>query len=131
MLERIKYFSRIQTTPNQYYYCFIFLIGLFLTSFNSRAQYTDIINSNTPGRTMGAYTVGEAVYQLESLYSSDHQTHIYPDSDYHINDIESTFRFGFKERVELIYEFGHRSKIDHTQISTQKAYLRIVSDLKF
>lgn len=76
MLERIKYFSRIQTTPNQYYYCFIFLIGLFLTSFNSRAQYTDIINSNTPGRTMGAYTVGEAVYQLESLYSSDHQTHI-------------------------------------------------------
>ncbi len=115
MLERIKYFSRIQTTPNQFIYSFIFVIGLLLTSTTSRAQYTDIINSNTPGRTMGAYTVGEAVYQLESLYSSDHQTHIYTDSDYHINDIESTFRFGFKERVELIYEFGHRSKIDHTQ----------------
>ena len=44
--------------------------GLFsffvLLAITAHAQYTDIINSNKPGRSMGAYSVGQKVAQAEA-----------------------------------------------------------------
>ena len=37
---------------------FFFLV---LSAITTQAQYTDIINSNKPGRSMGAYAVGRKV----------------------------------------------------------------------
>ena len=37
-----------------------------VSGMNLQAQYTDIINSNKPGRSMGAYAVGRKVAQVES-----------------------------------------------------------------
>jgi hypothetical protein len=115
MLEPTKYFSKFFSIKQNLSKVLFLSSCAILLSTESRAQYTDIINSNTPGNTMGAYTVGEAVYQLESFFSMDQQQHPYKESsDYNINDLRTSFRFGFKERVELIYEFGYRTKVDHT-----------------
>ena len=42
------------------------LFFLLLSTITTKAQYTDIINSNKPGRSMGAYAVGRKVAQVES-----------------------------------------------------------------
>ena len=42
------------------------LLSLTLLSFlDSNAQYTDVINSNRPGKSMSAFSVGKTVIQAE------------------------------------------------------------------
>lgn len=124
MLERTKYFSKSKNIKQSTVSLVVFLMISLLITQLSTAQYTEIINSNTPGNTMGAYTVGKAVYQLESFISSDKQTHIYLNTDDQISDLESTFRFGFKERIELIYEFGYRMNTDNLANINTKAIFK-------
>lgn len=40
-------------------------VGFMLISVNQYAQYTDIINSNRPGKSMSAFSVGKTVIQAE------------------------------------------------------------------
>jgi hypothetical protein len=42
------------------------LIGFLLLSATPYAQYTDIINSNRPGKSMSAFSVGKSVIQAEA-----------------------------------------------------------------
>jgi hypothetical protein len=42
--------------------CFSAMLTIPQTSI---AQYTDVINSNRPSQSMGAFSVGKRVYQLE------------------------------------------------------------------
>lgn len=42
-----------------------FLVGFLLISATQYAQYTDIINSNRPGKSMSAFSVGKTVIQAE------------------------------------------------------------------
>lgn len=42
-----------------------FLVGFILVSTTQYAQYTDIINSNRPGKSMSAFSVGKTVIQAE------------------------------------------------------------------
>ena len=42
-----------------------FLFGFLLISATQYAQYTDIINSNRPGKSMSAFSVGKTVIQAE------------------------------------------------------------------
>ena len=42
-----------------------FLVGFLLISATQYAQYTDIINSNRPGKSMSAFSVGKTVVQAE------------------------------------------------------------------
>ncbi|WP_417886939.1 transporter [Zunongwangia sp.] len=49
------------------FYQKVFLFSVFtLLCMISHAQYTETINSNLPGRSQGAYSVGVGVYQLEA-----------------------------------------------------------------
>ena len=43
-----------------------FLVGFLLISATQYAQYTDIINSNRPGKSMSAFSVGKTVIQAEA-----------------------------------------------------------------
>lgn len=44
----------------------IYLVGLIFLSFlKGQAQYTDIINSNRPGKSISAFSVGQTVIQAE------------------------------------------------------------------
>ena len=42
-----------------------FLVGFLLISATQYSQYTDIINSNRPGKSMSAFSVGKTVIQAE------------------------------------------------------------------
>ena len=78
------------------------LIGYCLSS---QAQYTDIINSNRPGESYGAYSVGTNVLQLEAglAYGEDtHSSRLIPDLT-QIN-YEYQLRYGIIERLELMYD---------------------------
>jgi hypothetical protein len=43
----------------------LLIVGFLLISTNQYAQYTDIINSNRPGKSMSAFSVGKTVIQAE------------------------------------------------------------------
>ena len=55
------------------------LFGLFalafLSSTLSNAQYTEVINSNRPGESVGAFAVGTGVIQLESGFFYEQRDH--------------------------------------------------------
>jgi hypothetical protein len=80
-------------------------IGLVLAAGSLQAQYTDVINSNRPGNSNGAYAVGKGVIQLESGYLNEQL----PASELYAiqkrQAMEVVLRVGlFKEELELMYE---------------------------
>jgi hypothetical protein len=53
------------------------LLTLLLIPLLNFAQYTDQINSNRPGETMSAFSVGKSVIQLETgAYGTVSYTHL-------------------------------------------------------
>lgn len=79
--------------------CLVFVGG------SLQAQYTDVINSNRPGNSNGAYAVGKGVIQLESGYFNRQ----IPASELYAarwnEAMEISLRIGFfKEELELLYD---------------------------
>ncbi len=67
------------------------------------SQYTDVINSNRPGTSFSAYSVGTKVYQGEFGMSYGHDEHNLFDADVDYFDIEYAFRWGvWREQFILI-----------------------------
>ena len=86
---------------------FRFLFGLlFITIPSLFAQYTDQINSNRPGESIGAFSVGTGVIQFEAggeYRSYKHKA--YNNSTVQGNIGFFSLRWGFlKEELELTYE---------------------------
>ena len=53
---------------------FLPLLTLFVTSINF-AQFTDVINSNRPGKSIAAFSVGKTVIQAElGFYGIDRKS---------------------------------------------------------
>lgn len=81
------------------------LILLFVVSYEAKAQYTDIINSNSPGNTMGAFSVGTGIYQAEGHFYVDRVTVDSLASEELLNNSILSLRIGlFKENLEIIYD---------------------------
>src|SRR5690554_5289594 len=74
-----------------------FLIALFLFSgpLVLQAQYTDMINSNRPGNSQGAFSVGTGVIQFEAggKYGSDE--HSLAQTTSNLWGIDYSLRMGF------------------------------------
>lgn len=69
------------------------------------AQYTDVINSNRPGKANSAYSVGTGVIQLESGLFYEQQDHATLDTESGIFGADLALRYGlFFEPLELIWE---------------------------
>lgn len=87
---------------------FSFLL-LNLVASNVFAQYTDMINSNRPGQSMSAFSVGKTVFQIESgLYfiTEDHNPARYESTG---GGIDLDFRYGvWKEELEVIANFKYQ-----------------------
>jgi len=80
---------------------------LFFLSFTAHSQYTDIINSNSPGNTMSAYSVGSGVYQVEGRFYVDRfrVNNEIKDTESLFNNSTISLRVGlFKEALEVVYE---------------------------
>ncbi len=81
------------------------LVLLILLSCKSYGQYTDIINSNSPGNTMGAFAPGTGVYQAEGRFYVDRITVDSLMSESLLNNGLLSLRVGvFKENLEFIYD---------------------------
>jgi hypothetical protein len=82
-------------------YFLMFMSGMF-----SYAQYTEIINSNRPGSSHGAFSVGVNVFQVESGISGQTLKH----SNLNSSQIDALnfnylFRYGFlNEKLEVFLD---------------------------
>ena len=88
----------------------LFILIFGITSQISFGQFTDEINSNRPGRSMMAFSVGKSVFQTETglhYVNEDHKTLDYKASGFMA---EFDMRWGlFFEQLELIAEFQYQN----------------------
>jgi hypothetical protein len=83
----------------------ILSIIFFLSCFNNYGQFTDQINTNRPGESMGAYSVGKKVYQIEGGFYAVKENHKKLAYDATGFGIDIAARAGlFYERLEFILE---------------------------
>ena len=88
----------------------LFVLSLFSVAQYAMAQFTDEINSNRPGRSMMAFSVGKSIFQAESginYISEDHKA-----LDYKANGLIGEFdvRWGlFFEQLEFIAEILYQN----------------------
>lgn len=88
---------------------FFCITGFLLTSFTNYGQYTDVINSNRPGESMSAFSVGKTVFQAEmGLYGIQEKHDL---SRYEANGFgtDLSLRYGaFFEQLELILDMQYQ-----------------------
>jgi len=88
----------------------LFVLIFGITSQISFGQFTDEINSNRPGRSMMAFSVGKSVFQTETglhYVNEDHKTLDYKASGFMA---EFDMHWGlFFEQLELIAEFQYQN----------------------
>lgn len=78
---------------------------LIFTSQSVQAQYTDVINSNRPGKANSTYSVGTGVYQIETGYLFQRYRDESIQSESTNNQIDLVLRMGlYREAIEIMYE---------------------------
>ena len=78
---------------------FIFVISLHITAFS---QYTETINSNRPGESQGAFSVGTGVIQLETGLDFGNDSHRLLETDTDIIGVNAALRYGLLvEQLEI------------------------------
>ena len=81
----------------------LFLAALLFLSFsNISAQYTDMINTNRPGVSQGAFSVGKNVLQFETGFSYGKEDHRLLSTETNAWAIDYSVRYGFfREELEV------------------------------
>ncbi len=80
---------------------FLFLLSLLAIS-QASAQYTEMINTNRPGGSQGAFSVGTNVLQFETGFSYGKEKHELLKTETNGFAIDYSVRYGFwKERLEV------------------------------
>lgn len=80
---------------------FLFLLSILSLS-NVSAQYTEMINTNRPGGSQGAFSVGTNVIQVETGFSYGKEKHELLKTETNAWAIDYSVRYGFwKERLEV------------------------------
>lgn len=99
---------------------FTFFI-VFITSSNTFAQYTEMINTNRPGGSQGAFAVGKNVLQLEAGMSLGKEEHSLLKTETNGLNIDYAIRYGFwKERLEVSFTGEFQSNnITYTNFSPE------------
>lgn len=81
-----------------------FLISAFVTTLGF-SQYTDVINSNNPGKSLGAYAVGRRVVQLETEFFYEQSKHDRLFNQQNSFGVNYELRYGVLfEKLELILD---------------------------
>lgn len=73
---------------------FLSFFVIFSISFTATAQYTETINTNRPGSSQGAFSVGTGVLQLESGLYYGEDDHVLRRSQSDIFGVEYALRYG-------------------------------------
>ncbi len=88
------------------------------------AQYTDLINTNRPGGSQGAFAVGTNVLQIETGFSYGKEKHELLKTETSAWAIDYSVRYGFwKERLEVsvMGEFQSNNVTDNRSTNTIKS----------
>ena len=81
----------------QFFFCCLFLLPLCST-----AQYTEMINTNRPGVSQGAFSVGTNVLQFETGFSYGNEKHDLLGTDYTTFGWDYSVRYGvWREELEV------------------------------
>ena len=74
------------------------------------AQYTETINSNKPGESMGAFSIGQHVFQVEVGNRFEYMKHnSFNDSKVIGYAIDISARYGFfRDELELVWDFSYQ-----------------------
>ena len=104
----------------------IFFAAIFLIPFVQYGQHTDQINSNRPGETMSAFSVGKSVFQIETGIYGIKEKHSLLNYDANGFGIDATLRWGlFMEKLEVIADLQYQNEKFTTQFNnTTKAALK-------
>lgn len=101
---------------------FLFLLSLLSLS-NVSAQYTEMINTNRPGGSQGAFSVGTNVIQVESGFSYGKEKHELLKTETNAWAIDYSVRYGFwKERLEvsIMGEFQSNQVTDNRSATSRE-----------
>ncbi len=87
-----------------------FVYILFFWCHWTVAQYTETINSNKPGESMGAFSVGQHVFQVEVDNQTEFMKHAsFNDSKVIANATDITLRYGlYRDELELMWDFTYQ-----------------------
>ncbi|MFD2564705.1 transporter [Aquimarina rubra] len=78
------------------------LVSLFLLGLTVSAQYTEKINTNRPGTSQGAFSVGNNVLQLEGGFGFGKEKHKLEDTRTNTFNFDYTIRYGLLiEQLEI------------------------------
>ncbi len=84
-------------------YRFIFLTIIVLKSNFALAQYTDVINSNRPGESMSAFSLGQNVFQSEMGVFGINEKHKFLESNAIGAGADLVLRYGlFLDELEVV-----------------------------
>ena len=87
----------------------IFLLALLTIPALTQAQYTDQINSNRPGESMGAFSVGKTVMQVESGIYGIKEKHDILNTKTKGIGLDLMLRYGaFFEQLEFIADMQYQ-----------------------
>ena len=89
----------------------LILVAFFIVPLTQYGQHTDQINSNRPGESMSAFSVGKSVFQVESGIYGIKENHSIKNYDANGYGIDLTLRWGlFMEKLELIADLQYQSE---------------------
>lgn len=88
------------------------------------AQYTDVINSNRPGRAVSAYAVGRNVVQAEVGLLYEQRDHATLNSDSNMFGADFSLRYGLLfETLEITYEGSFiQQNITYTNLDLEESF---------
>ena len=87
----------------------LLIAAVFIIPFINYGQHTDQINSNRPGETMSAFSVGKSVIQIETGVYGIKEKHSLLNYDANGFGLDATLRYGFfMERLELIADLQYQ-----------------------
>jgi hypothetical protein len=87
------------------------LFTTILCPFIHYGQFTDQINSNRPGETMSAFSVGKSVFQVETGLYGIHEKHSILNYTNNGLGADMMLRWGlFKEELEIIANFQYQNQ---------------------
>lgn len=86
-------------------------LALSITGIQTaHSQYTDVINSNRPGESFGAFAVGKTVFQTEGGLSYINEKYNNSDTEISGMFVDLDIRYGFSlEELELVVDLQYRN----------------------
>ena len=96
------------------------IVGFLMITATQYAQYTDVINSNRPGESMSAFSVGKTVFQAEAGIYAVRENHSLLNYEAKGFGTDLSIRYGaFFEQFEMILDLQYQKDCYETAIFSE------------